>query len=262
MRELISSPGLQFELFELHGSLTYTFTRAGRPAVQNVLSELDLVDLTRDEDSEDGMPQPKKPGLDASAVGIQVRVLKNDGRLQLDFEARDGGSAKWVFDGLSDNDAKPLSVSTSTQTLPDPSLCMTCGRSSGSPAEVTDSGAQTGEKVDEDAGAPIITTEDSTSVRHRKRKTSLNTRAEQSTQKRTKREDEFALQPGHIYMGCLNFELPKGDVNTLDFNTLTGDVTFSDIYDTITGLREKTNCINIFDDDSKLLPGNNHALLY
>jgi hypothetical protein len=63
-------------------------------------------------------------------------------------------------------------------------------------------------------------------------------------------------------MGCLNFELRKGDVNTLDFNTLTGDVTFSDIYDTITGLREKTNCINIFDDDSKLLPGNNHALLY
>lgn len=262
MRELISSPGLQFELFKLHGSLTYTFTRAGRPAVQNVLSDLDLVDLTRDEDSEDGMPQPKKPGLDASAVGIEVRVLKNDGRLQLDFEARDGGSAKWVFDGLSANDAKPLSVSTSTQTIPDPSLCMTCGRSSGPPAEVTNSSAHTGKKVVEDAGTPTITTEDSTSVRHRKRKTSVNLRAQQPPQKRTQREDEFAPQPCRIQMSCLNRPLRKGDVDTLEFDTLTGELTFSDVH-SLTGTRvEKAKHINLFDDSSKLLPGNIYAMRY
>ena len=262
MRELISSPGLQFELFELHGSLTYTFTRAGRPAVQNVLSDLDLVDLTRDEDSEDGMPQPKKPGLDASAVGIHVGVLKNDGRLQLDFEARDGGSAKWVFDGLSANDTKPLSVSTSTQTIPDPSLCMTCGRSSGPPAEVINSSAHTGQKVVEDAGTPTITTKDSTSVRHRKRKTSVKLRVEQPPQKRTQHEDEFAPQPRRIQMSCLNRPLDKGDVDTLVFDTLTGELTFSDVHD-VTGTRvEKAKHINLFDDSGKLLPDDIYAIRY
>ena len=263
MRELISSPGLQFELFELHGSLTYTFTRAGgRPAVQNVLSDLDLVDLTRDEDSEDGMPQPKKPGLDASAVGIRVRVLKNDGRLQLDFEARDGGSAKWVFDGLSASDEGPLYATASTQTLPDPRTCMTCGRSSMPPEEVTNSGAQTREQVNEDADTPTLTTEDSTSDRHRKRKSSSNARAEQSTQKRSKREDESAPQPRLVYMRCFTRPLRKGDVDTVAFNTLTGDVTFSDVHGEKGTCIEKAKYINIFDDLSKPLPGNIHVLLY
>ena len=269
MRELISIPGLQFQLFELHGSLTYTFTRAGRPAVQSVLSELDYVDLTRDEDSGDGMPQPKKPGLDASAVGIQVRVLKNDGQLQLDFEARDGGSAKWVFDGLSADDAKPLSVSTSTQTIPDPSLCITCGRPSVSPAGVTDSSAQTAKRVSEDAVTSTITT-DSTSVRHRKRKTSVSLRAEQPPQKRTQREDESAPQPPqkrtqrqgesapqprNIYMSCLNRPLRKGDVDTLELDTVNGDMIFSEVYGLIGTRVERSKRVNLFVNTSKLLPG-------
>jgi hypothetical protein len=91
MHELISSPGLQFELCELRGSLTYTFNRAGKPAKQYVLSESDFEDITADEDSEDERPQPRKPGLEASAVGIHIRILKNDGQLQFDFEGTNGG---------------------------------------------------------------------------------------------------------------------------------------------------------------------------
>lgn len=243
MRELISIPGLQFQLFELHGSLTYTFTRAGRPAVQSVLSELDYVDLTRDEDSEDGMPQPKKPGLDASAVGIQVRVLKNDGQLQLDFEARDGGSAKWVFDGLSANDKTPLSASASTQTSPDPKLCVTCGRSSISPAEVADPGAQIEERVGEEASTPTNSVQNGTSVPHHKRKTSSNSRAEQSPQKRTRLGDASALPPHRVYINGPSSHENGVLPDNLVFSTHTRDLCYSKA--------NRQSRINLFERRSK-----------
>jgi hypothetical protein len=68
--------------------------RAGKPEKQYVLSEADFENANEPNDSESQSVPSDRPGPELSAVGIRLRLLKNDGLLQMDFEGTDGNSAK------------------------------------------------------------------------------------------------------------------------------------------------------------------------
>jgi hypothetical protein len=121
MHELISHVGLRFTLSELHGSLTYTLTRPGKTPKVYDLCDSDLDDGSNSESSDPEEVNKTKPGLDASAVGIQLRLIKNDGVLKIEFEGKDGAMANWAFAGLA------LVAAAGTQTEVDVKKCFVCG---------------------------------------------------------------------------------------------------------------------------------------
>lgn len=155
MYELISNPGLRFELFELQGTLVYTFERDGKPAKQYVLSETDFEDTSSDGDSDAGRPLISRPGADASAVGISLRILKNEGLLCMTFRGEDGGSADWSFEGLN---TKPILASATTQTYVNPDKCCTCERGHVTPDLMPDHYTQTDTVDSKDFGTQTDTT--------------------------------------------------------------------------------------------------------
>lgn len=152
MYELISNPGLRFELFDLRGLLTYTFERDGKPAKQYILSTADFEDASGDEDDTE-KPPPKKPGAEISAVGTRLRLLKNEGLLRMVFEGEEGASADWSFEGLGFVAGKPMLASASTQTHTDPDKCSTCGRGADVLKVVQDHGIQTDTKALQESGS-------------------------------------------------------------------------------------------------------------
>lgn len=143
MHELISIPGLSFELFKFRGLLTYTFARNGRPSKQYVLSNDDFGDPDGSENSDTGHPQALEFGVDISAVGIRLRLLKNEGLLRMDFEGNDGGSANWSFEGLHAEVKLPMCASASTQTHINGDKCMMCGHETAKLTAMHDKDTQT-----------------------------------------------------------------------------------------------------------------------
>jgi hypothetical protein len=94
MHELISYLGLRFYLFELQGNLKYTHTRNIKAPKVYETCESDIED-GNDSDTSSTEKAPKlKSGIDASAVGIQLRLIKNDGLFKIEFEGRNGASAE------------------------------------------------------------------------------------------------------------------------------------------------------------------------
>jgi hypothetical protein len=130
MHETISFPGLKFELFELQGLLTYTLTRSGKtPKVYKIHAD-DFE--TDDDDGSDGScqeaPRSSTRGISASAVGLQLRLVKNDGILSMEYETDDGTAAQWTFDGLALLDGGTMLAAAATQTDTDPNKCFVCGQ--------------------------------------------------------------------------------------------------------------------------------------
>ncbi|KAF1958602.1 hypothetical protein CC80DRAFT_557982 [Byssothecium circinans] len=101
MPELISRPGLKFYLFTLNGTLTYTLERPNRPPKTDVLTTGDLTESGSEADS-DNERVKLRPGTDASAVDISVRIVKNEGSLVMAFEGSDGAEARWASNGLEE----------------------------------------------------------------------------------------------------------------------------------------------------------------
>jgi hypothetical protein len=124
MHHLISKIGLKFSLVELQGTLTYEHTRIGRPPKQYEISEADLEDASDGESSDSGALVPVKSGIDASAGGIRLRLIKNDGYLRMRFEGKDGSTAEWAFDGMG---ADRMVASGGTQTPSNADECVMCG---------------------------------------------------------------------------------------------------------------------------------------
>jgi hypothetical protein len=114
MQELISQPGLQFYVLRLSGTLTYTFTIAGRPPKSFELSDADC------DDAESLMKSDETPtiqGTDASAVGLSLTIIKNIGKLEVRFKGKDEATAHWTFDGLKEIGSKlGMYASVGTQT--------------------------------------------------------------------------------------------------------------------------------------------------
>ena len=63
----------------------------------------------------------------ASAVGLRICLIKNDGMLEVTFEGSDGATAQWKFCGLEVENGSPMTASASTQTDTDPKRCLLCG---------------------------------------------------------------------------------------------------------------------------------------
>ncbi|KAF2132068.1 hypothetical protein P153DRAFT_429269 [Dothidotthia symphoricarpi CBS 119687] len=121
----VSHPGVTFYIFELQGTLQYTITHRGKPAREYELCEQDFDD--NDAVLQDDSVAKVGPGTDASAVGVQLRVVKNDGVLSVVFERKDGGDANWAFNGMDDVTGGPRIASAATQTEVEASKCSTCG---------------------------------------------------------------------------------------------------------------------------------------
>ncbi|KAF2632881.1 hypothetical protein BU25DRAFT_85121 [Macroventuria anomochaeta] len=127
MHQLISHFGLKFYLFDLQGVLTYELTKDGRSAKTYEISETDVKFASSSEDSIIDNLQPAKAGLDISAVGIQLHLLRNDGLLRMWFEGREGCTADWTFDGLKATTNGRMTASAGAQTCVDLDKCILCG---------------------------------------------------------------------------------------------------------------------------------------
>jgi hypothetical protein len=110
MHKIAPLPGIKFYLLELRGWLRYTLTRPGKAPKVFKLCDADL------DDNDVDKPEKLKHGLDASAVGIQLRLLKNDGVLKVEFEGKDGAVANWTFNGLALVHGGRMVAAAATQT--------------------------------------------------------------------------------------------------------------------------------------------------
>jgi hypothetical protein len=110
MHKIAPLPGLKFYLLEFRGWLKYTLTRPGKAPKVFKLCDADL------DDNEVDKPEKLKHGLDASAVGIQLRLLKNDGVLKVEFEGKDRAVANWTFNGLALVNGGRMVAAAATQT--------------------------------------------------------------------------------------------------------------------------------------------------
>jgi hypothetical protein len=126
MHELISHLGVRFYLFELNGSLKYTLTRRGQAPKLYEICESDVEDGRSSDSSSTDETKSIKAGIDASAVGIQLRLIKNDGVLEIDFEGKNGSTARWTFSGV-EMSGGTLVATASTQTDIVPNEYLMCG---------------------------------------------------------------------------------------------------------------------------------------
>jgi hypothetical protein len=114
MGELISHPGLQFYVSRLDGKLTYDLAIHDKPARKFELcaAEFEGINLQKATDTESSLV-----GTDASAVGLEIKLIRNDGILNLAYEGQNGSTAKWTFQGLQETGkGYGMSASAATQT--------------------------------------------------------------------------------------------------------------------------------------------------
>ncbi|KAF2659340.1 hypothetical protein K491DRAFT_675791 [Lophiostoma macrostomum CBS 122681] len=101
MHELQSYPGLQFYIVKIDGTLKYSILRNGKAAKNYEISE---TDFKEDENSHIKKEQEADElvitGTEASAVGLRILLIKNEGRLTMEFEGKSGGHASWTFERL------------------------------------------------------------------------------------------------------------------------------------------------------------------
>ncbi|KAH7078330.1 hypothetical protein FB567DRAFT_552333 [Paraphoma chrysanthemicola] len=97
MYELISQPGFQFYILQLHGNLQWTFKGKRNSDKHGELTENDLRHAQDQIKAEDDTIMD---GVKINAAGLKVRLVKNIGHLVLTHEARDGDTTVWDFQGL------------------------------------------------------------------------------------------------------------------------------------------------------------------
>lgn len=263
MHHFISHIGLKFYLIELQGTLTYEYTKAGRPAKQYEISEKDVEDAGSSEAGDSETTTALKVGLDASAMGICVRLTKNDGLLQMKFEGREGRTAEWTFHGLKETSHRKMTASSSTQTHVDAGKCVLCGNEGPKQHVLRDCASQTevvtirgvssraeGAMQAKDATSSFVKPEartntafSSTSTRadscqtkgvastEPKRKASSTPHSEAPLHKCAKSEPDSLPCPSIIYMECQRFHpVRKGDVGRLIVSIEEGTVWYEDAY--------------------------------
>ena len=112
---LVKSAGLALYLHDLQsGKLTLVHERPNKEPKVHVLDDEDFDDGADDVDF--GFVQKPGFGLEASAVGLSLRLIKNDGVLKTTYQGRSGGVVDWTFRGLDDG---RMVASASTQTEPE-----------------------------------------------------------------------------------------------------------------------------------------------
>lgn len=107
-------PGLQFYILQLDGKLTYEFALPNRPAktFSQCSSDFEGLDLQRT-DASGRLPA----GTIASAVGLNIELVRNDGIFTLDYEGENESTAIWTFESLQEVGQRPaMYASAATQT--------------------------------------------------------------------------------------------------------------------------------------------------
>jgi hypothetical protein len=100
---------------------------AGKPQKVYEICESDIVHWSDNDDGSGEETKNVKIGIDASAVGVQLRLIKNDGILMFAFEGKDGSIAQWTFDGMGLSNGDRMVATATTQTHVDPKECLMCG---------------------------------------------------------------------------------------------------------------------------------------
>jgi hypothetical protein len=91
MHELISQLDIQLYLFKQQGKLKYSIMLPSKPLRNFVLCEADYDGL--ESQVADGL-HLHGAGADVSAVGVELKLLQNDGMIQLGFEGKDGSTGQ------------------------------------------------------------------------------------------------------------------------------------------------------------------------
>jgi hypothetical protein len=103
MHELQSHPGLQFYIIKIDGTLKYSFSWNRKTAKKYEISDIDFEGITGDHIKEEqGAGELLAVGTEASAVGLQILLVKNEGTLNMEFKGKSGGHASWTFEGLQE----------------------------------------------------------------------------------------------------------------------------------------------------------------
>ena len=126
---LVKLAGFSLYIYELQpGTLKLVYERSMKQPREYILNEEDFEDGADAFDDE--TVASFVPGLEASAVGLRLRLIKNNGLLKMSLEGASGGVAEWIFDGKEVMSRGCVTVSALTQTKTIPLRCSTCGEES------------------------------------------------------------------------------------------------------------------------------------
>ena len=235
------------------GTLTLTHQRPNRKPAEYVLNEEDFEDSAGELDDE--TVATLEPGIEASAVGLSLRLIKNDGVLKATFESEHHGVADWTFHGLRGSNAGRMTACAFTQTAPETSAgCMCTGIL---PPELSNSTIQIvstnpiPERIIQPpaSGLSIIST---TETRPLKRKATEDM-DQPKPHKRAKSSHDSVPWPNHLYMTCLRTKpIHKSDIGTLHIDLIEGTVWFEGWYGKPNARTYEKKQIDLCDPSSKL----------
>lgn len=253
MHEAISNPGVKFIFFKLHGTLSYIVTRTGKPPKVYKLHADDF-DNDSDGPNDDNIQvksETPENGTTASAVGLRLQLVKNDGVLEMEYESGEGATAKWMLDGLALHDGGIMCTAAGTQTEQDAEKCAVCGRGREEKREVMHREVQTDTTATrsmdtQTTGYPATSTavqttsnpiptppsDDQSTTPNLKRKASLPPpTTPEPLHKCAKTLHESPPWPRHMYMTCSrNGPKYKGDTGVLHIDIEQGTVWFEGWY--------------------------------
>ena len=246
--------GLALYIHDLQsGTLTLLHERPNRKPKVYVLNEEDFEDGV--DEIDDKTVSTLEPGLETSAVGLSLRLFKNDGALRITFEGEHGGIVDWKFQGLEGSEMGSMTACAFTQTMPEASTgyksveVVPPEMSIGSiqtvstdpipqrlvqPLPLGFSTMSTTEtrpvkrkaktklpKAERDLNLPIIATDSGL-----KRKSTENTERP-IPHKRAKSSFDSPPWPAHLYMTCFRTQpISKSDIGTLHIDLEEGTVWF------------------------------------
>ncbi|KAI4670484.1 uncharacterized protein J4E79_000766 [Alternaria viburni] len=110
--------GLTLFIYDLQpGILTILHERPNRKPMVYVLDGKDFED-SADEVFDDTTTEMRS-SLELSAVGLGLRLIKNDGMLKVNYQGENGGVVDWTFQGLRCSSVGSMTACAFTQTMPE-----------------------------------------------------------------------------------------------------------------------------------------------
>jgi hypothetical protein len=233
---LVKFAGLVLYIHELQSStLVLTHARPNKdPRVHKVYGE-DFEDAA-DELGAEALGK-LEPGIEASVEGLSLRLIKNDGVLNIAYEGKDGEIVEWKFQGLTS-----MMASASTQTVSEAQSKLS---TSTIHAVTTDHTPQRmiWPSQSELSGISTIETrpietpiKDGEEVPARAAagagKNELKRKATQDMErdfphKRAKSSHDSPPWPNHLYMTCFRTQpISKSDIGTLHIDLVEGTAWF------------------------------------
>ena len=149
---LVKFAGLALHIIELQrGTLALKHGRPESQPREYILNEEDFEDSA--DSLDDYAAAALASGLNASAVGLQLCLIKNDGNLKVSFQGKNGGWAEWTFRGMKIENGSRMIASAFTKTENNPTQCSVCGEERETRSGVSDEEVQTDTKQSKDSAS-------------------------------------------------------------------------------------------------------------